>query len=336
MKLLRNPEIKRALVLELILTAVFAAAGFFIEFNCGMLIIGACACMITVTLFTARRDLGRIAELSSTLDRILNGGEPLGLQDSGEGELAILKSEVYKLTLRLRERTHELEAEKVYLNDSIADISHQLRTPLTTINLIMSFLRKKNLTEEDRMKYMRDIDQQLARIEWLITSLLKISKIDAGTADFRHEKVDIADLISAAVEPLLIPIEIKNQEFEFIADGEEGFIGDIKWSTEAIGNIIKNCMEHTPDGGRVEVRVHENELFTEIVVQDTGSGIDPADLPHLFERFYKGKNSAATSVGIGLAMSKMIISEQNGSIKAENRKDGPGAKFTVKFYKKLV
>lgn len=336
MKLFKNPGIKKAMTLDLILTAVFTVAGFFVMPQCGMLALAACVFLTCAWLFVSYKNLEKLSELSSTLDSILSGAEPLGLEDNSEGEYAILKSEVYKVTIRLREQAHELESEKIYLNDSIADISHQLRTPLTTINLLMSFLKKRDLSEEEKTKYILEIDQQLARIEWLITSLLKISKIDAGTAGFKKGPVSVTELISEAVSPLLVPMEIRDQEFKFDSEGDEQYEGDLKWSTEAIGNIIKNCMEHTPEGGTVEVKARENELFTEIVVQDTGSGITAEDLPHLFERFYKGKNSASTSVGIGLAMSKMIIREQNGSIKAENRRDIQGARFTVKFYKHTV
>ena len=237
------------------------------------------------------------------------------------------------MTGKLREHSYALQKEKIYLTDSIADISHQVRTPLTTINLIMSFMQKKNLSEEKRLEYNQEINHNLIRIDWLISSLLKISKIDAGTAGFKNEHVDVCELIDRSFDPLLIPIEIRQQTFSLEVTGKPGFMGDINWTCEALGNILKNCMEHTPEGGHLKVTAQENALYTEIIITDTGKGIDPEDMPHLFERFYKGKNASDSSTGIGLALARMIVQKQNGSIKLENRIEG-GAKFTIRFYKK--
>lgn len=275
---------------------------------------------------------GKIAELSEVVDMILHSDEFVLFKDTEEGELAILENEIKKMTIKLREHAFLLQKEKIYLTDSIADISHQLRTPLTTINLIMSFLRKHDLDVMDRLKYVNEINKHLNRIDWLISSLLKISKIDAGTAVFKQEKVSVAKVISKAVEPLMIPMEIREQVFDFASMGNETFKGDLNWSVEALGNIIKNCSEHTEENGHISVRAKENILYTEIIVEDNGTGIDKEDLPHLFERFYKGKSSADSSVGIGLALTRMIIQSQNGSIKVENRKT-KGSRFIIRFYK---
>jgi signal transduction histidine kinase len=175
----------------------------------------------------------------------------------------------------------------------------------------------------------------LEHIDHLVTVILKLSKFDAGTVELKKETVSVADLISKASEPFLVPMELRNQQLCVNINGNASFSGDLAWTAEAVGNILKNCMEHTPEGGVIKIDASENALFTEIVISDSGSGIDRDDLPHIFERFYRGKNASGQNYGIGLALARLIISEQNGTIKAENAAGG-GARFTVRFYKSVV
>ena len=172
----------------------------------------------------------------------------------------------------------------------------------------------------------------LDQIDWLISALLKMAKLDANTAKMMKEKVSVKALLQKAVEPLAIAMDVKDQALVIRQEGEESYFGDLHWSAEALLNILKNSMEHTPVGGTLTISVSENVLFTEIIIEDNGPGIHKEDLPHLFERFYKGKSSSQTSVGIGLALSRMIITQQGGTLKAENRSSG-GARFTIRFYK---
>ncbi len=332
MSILRNREVKNMTIALFVLTLVFTAMGFLINLQAGIVILIASLTFSFVDRLTTARRYRKIASLAEKLNRILNGSEVLLLEDNSEGELAILESEIYKMTLRLREHSYALQKEKIYLTDSIADISHQLRTPLTTINLLMSRLQRRSLPVEERIEKAREINQHLARIEWLVSSLLKISKIDAGTAGFKKERVSVEALITRAVEPFLVPMEIRDQTFEFFSQGKEIFIGDMNWTIEAVGNVIKNCMEHTPPGGTITVNAKETPLYTEITIKDTGPGFEQEDISRIFERFYQGKRASETGVGIGLALARMIILEQNGSIKAENHRQG-GAIFTIRFYK---
>ena len=244
-----------------------------------------------------------------------------------------LHSEIYKMTIRLREQQQTLTREKAYLADSIADISHQIRTPLTSINLLIGLLSEPKLTDARRQQLIHELYELLSRIDWLITTLLKISRLDAGTVQFKQEQVSLEELLKKSCVTLLIPMELRGQVLLIHADG--AFRGDFSWSCEAIGNIVKNCMEHTPEGGRIEIDATENALFSEIIIKDNGTGISPEDLPHIFERFYKGKDSDGKSFGIGLALSRMIIAGQGGTVKAENRKP-VGAMFTIRFYKGTV
>ncbi len=266
---------------------------------------------------------------------MLHSNTPIKFKKYREGELSILESELSKMTLRLREQALALTSEKKLLANSMADISHQIRSPLTSSNLILSLLREQNLPVPRRQQLTQELAQLLSRIDWLVESLLKISKMDAGTIPFKRDPILVADLIRHAAEPLLIPMELRSQTLTLDsgdhASAPPQFLGDYSWSTEAVLNILKNCMEHTPAGGSIHVSFSQNTIFTEIVIEDNGPGFDAKDLPHLFERFYKGKNASEQSVGIGLALARMIITRQNGTLKAENRPEG-GARFILKFY----
>jgi len=234
--------------------------------------------------------------------------------------------------VRLREQSDALRQDKVYLADSIADISHQIRTPLTTINIILSFLSRTGISEERRLELTNELKMLISRIDWLISALLKIAKLDAGTVNFQKDTISVQELIKRAAEAIAIPMELREQKLQVAINGNVTYEGDLPWSVEAVENILKNCMEHTPAGGTINISATENAIYTEISISDNGYGIAEEDLPHIFERFYKGKNSSDQSIGIGLALARMIITKQNGTVKADNNK-GAGARFTIRFYK---
>lgn len=334
MSILNEPDIRRGILADIGIGAAVSAVSFSLGIAAGIAALASCIIYTVIHAITNVRRYRAIARLSNSIDRILHGQDEILFTDSREGELAILTSEVTKMTVRLREQTDALAADKVRLTDAIADISHQLRTPLTSMNLTVSLLSKDGLSDERRLRLTRDLSRSLRRIDWLIDALLKISKIDAGTVGFRSERVSVAELIRRAAAPLMIPMELRGQEIRVHADSEE-YTGDMQWSVEAIGNILKNCVEHTPEGGSIEISSTENALFTEIVISDSGAGFTPGDIPHLFERFYRGKNADAASVGIGLALARTVITAQNGTVAASNGKNG-GAQFTVRFYKNIV
>ena len=334
MSILNEPDIRRGILADIGIGAAVSAVSFSLGIAAGIAALASCIIYTVIHAITNVRRYRAIARLSNSIDRILHGQDEILFTDSREGELAILTSEVTKMTVRLREQTDALAADKVRLTDAIADISHQLRTPLTSMNLTVSLLSEDGLSDERRLRLTRDLSRSLRRIDWLIDALLKISKIDAGTVGFRSERVSVAELIRRAAAPLMIPMELRGQEIRVHADSEE-YTGDMQWSVEAIGNILKNCVEHTPEGGSIEISSTENALFTEIVISDSGAGFTPGDIPHLFERFYRGKNADAASVGIGLALARTVIRAQNGTVAASNGKNG-GAQFTVRFYKNIV
>jgi len=249
-----------------------------------------------------------------------------------EGELSILKNELYKLSLTLNSQAELLLRDKTYLADSLSDISHQLKTPLTSMLMMVDFLEEDSLPEDKRKEFLRNISIGLERLEWLVQALLKLSKLDADAVRFKNETIDVYSLLKKAVEPLVIPMEIRGITLDMPQIQETVTMkGDFHWFMEALTNIIKNCMEHTKPDGRIKIAYSDNNLYTKIVIEDTGVGIDKEDLPHIFERFYKGKNSKSDSVGIGLALSKQIITRQKGSIEVTSIAM-VGTKFEIKIY----
>ena len=332
-KLLKNKEVRKTLILQLVIAIVGFIATFSVDNRAGIVVAIISAFFILIHYISTYERYRKIASLAADINSVLHGDNAISLENYTEGELAILHSEIYKMTIRLREQQQKLMSDKAYLADSIADISHQIRTPLTSINLLVQLLSAPNLSDERRQELTHELYGLLSRIDWLITTLLKISKLDAGTVQFKAEKVSLETLINKSCSTLLVPIELRGQELVINATGD--FVGDLAWTCEAIGNIVKNCMEHTSEGGKIEIEATENALYTEIVIKDNGTGISKEDMPHIFERFYKGKDSDDKSFGVGLALSRMIITSQKGTVKAENRKP-TGAMFSIRFYKGTV
>lgn len=328
-----NKELRLGVLAFLIGSLGFTVAGFFVSPVCGWLVLVVCTAMFAIYLATELHRYHRLRKLSQDLDELLVSGKYMEIREYEEGELSILANQIQKITLRLTEAAETVKADKTYLADSLADISHQLRTPLTAMNLTVSMLHSPGLTEEKRRELTGELRGLLNRIEWLVETLLKISKLDAGTVKLAKDTVSVKDLITRAAEPIAIPMDLRNQKL-VVRCGTEQFTGDLVWSAEALGNILKNCMEHTPEGGAITVTATETPLYTQIEVEDTGSGFDHKDIPHLFERFYKGSNASENSYGIGLALARTVITAQNGTIQAMN--GNPGARFIIKFYKQVI
>ncbi len=276
-----------------------------------------------------------LRRLSGEIDRILHGSGELVLGSYEEGEISILRDEIYKMTVRLREQSETLAGDKEALADSLADISHQIRTPLTTLNLMTARMMREGDDPEQRKRILREMNRMLERIEWLITALLKMSKLDAGAIRLEPTDISMEGFLKKVMEPFEIQMDLRDQRCRI--EGAEGmtFTADEAWTLEAVRNVVKNSLEYTPDGEALEISCEDNPLYTEISVCDSGPGIAPEDLPHLFERFYKGKNAGSSSFGIGLALAQSIMSRQNGVIRAENRRQG-GSRFRIRFYKQTI
>jgi signal transduction histidine kinase len=334
--LLRNKEIQIYLLfLSLISLIAIGLAAFLFSYMAALFTFITTGLLIGFSLFFTAWRYREIEKLSNYIRQISNGHYSLDVRDNDEGELSILKNDIYKVTLKLSEHSSLLQEDKIKLTNAISDISHQLKTPLTSMMVMADLLNDSKLNETKRVEFTRNIRVQLERIEWLVSSLLKLSKIDAGTIRFKKDQVVVRQLIQKAVETILIPMDIKEQTL--IVDGEDevSFLGDVNWTVEAIINILKNCVEHTQEGGVISISFSENPLFTEIKIKDNGKGISKKDLPYIFKRFYKGENAGEDSVGIGLAMAYSIIKSQNGSLEVTSEK-GKGSSFQISFYKQVI
>lgn len=328
-----NKELYLGLLLILVVSAGLTAVGFAVSVVCGVLVLAACLLVSGIHVLTERYRYRSLQKLSADLDALLISGTPLAIREYREGELSILADQIQKLTLRLTEYAEAMEADKRYLADSLADISHQLRTPLTAMHLTAAMLRSPELSQEKRIALTGELRGLLDRTDWLVETLLKLSKLDAGTIKLAQEPVSVRELIWRASAPLAIGMDLRDQQLA-VHCRDQLFIGDLIWSAEALGNILKNCMEHTPEGGTITVTAQETALYTQIEVEDTGPGFLQKDIPHLFERFYKGANASKNSCGIGLALARTVIASQNGTVQAMN--GGTGAKFVIKFYKQVI
>lgn len=316
-----------------IITAVSAVACIFIQPWCALVCVLTGACLTAVFLVYTKKRINKIAELNNYLSLVCSGNFELDIADNAEGELSILKNNLYKVIILLRSQNEQLKKDKVYLADSLADISHQLKTPLTSM-MVMTDLIRSDSEPDKRAELIGIMETQLDKMKWLITNLLKLSKLDAGTAGFKHEIFSVKEVISQSVTPFLVAMDLKGINFiDMTSDFE--IKGDDNWSTEAFANIIKNCLEHTERDGTITVSSEITTLYNSIIITDNGCGIAPQDLPHVFERFYHGKNSGGDSVGIGLALAKAVFENENAGISVESR-ENEGTKFEIRFYKSVI
>lgn len=251
-----------------------------------------------------------------------------------EGRLSTLQSEIYKMASCLKEESGGAQKEKKYLSDMLSDISHQVKTPLTAITIMTDLLKSPDLTEEKRLEFTANIDVQVNRITWLIRNLLTLSQLEAEVLKLKRESVSLKELLAQTIQPFEIMAEVREIKLSCRTEAEISLPLDIHWTVEALSNILKNCLEHTPKGGHISIHVWQNNFSTNIRIKDNGSGIAPEHLPHIFERFYRGDTSSKSSVGIGLALSRKIVLLQNGDITAKSE-PGSGTEFLIKFYSEI-
>lgn len=275
----------------------------------------------------------KIAEINEYIKQINNKNYILKIEENDNGELSKLRNELYKTTVLLKETAEISEKEKENLSTAIADISHQLKTPLTSIRIMLDNIQDNpDMEKAVRDDFLADISKQIDWISSLVVALLKIAKFDAGTIKMENNEINAKNLIDNIVSNLAILMELKNIEIITNVDEKATFIADYKWQQEALTNILKNAIEHSKQSSRIYITVENTSLFLKIIIKDEGSGIDKEDLKHIFQRFYKTKNSSENSIGIGLPLAKAIIEQSNGYIKVET-KYGEGTSFEVKYIK---
>lgn len=275
----------------------------------------------------------KIKEINAYINQINNKNYTLKIKDNKDDELSKLRNELYKTTIILKEAAENSKKEKEELSTALADISHQLKTPLTSIRIMLDNINDNpDMAEDVRNDFILEISKQVDWISSLVISLLKIAKFDAGTIKMENEKINVQKLISDVIDSLAILIEVKEIKIETNIDNNASFIADYKWQKEALINILKNSVEHSYQGSKILITAENNSVFLKIKIQDYGQGINKEDLKHIFERFYKAKNSSEDSIGIGLSLSKAIIEKNNGYIKVDSEL-GKGTIFEIKYMK---
>ena len=305
---------------------MFATTGF---------LAGICLFAITYA-FRNKTEAKRIEELSDYLEQV-NMGKAVVLSVSGEDLFSKLEDEIYKTVTFLYQTKDAAVQAKNDFAENLSNIAHQIKTPITAISLSLQTLSEMPMKKEYEKDRMEQIKKQLNRLIHLEESLLVLSRLDAGTLMFQKEDVDVFTLLVLAADNLQELFADSGTFIDIPESGEMAVTADLNWTMEAVINVMKNCMEHNA-GGTVHCSYGQNPLYTEILIWDEGDGFAKEDIPHLFKRFYRGKNADAggnirgSGIGIGLALSKEIIEHQNGTIRAKNLPNG-GACFEIRFYK---
>ena len=287
--------------------------------------------LIGLFLIYDRRKDKELAQITKYIEEINRKNYSLKIDEISEDELSILKNEIYKTTIMLKENADNSFKDKINLKKSLEDISHQLKTPLTSILVILdNLIDDEDMDKEIRQDFIRDIRREVSSINFLVQSILKLSKFDSNTIKFIKENRLLKDIVNESVKNVSMLCDLKNVDIEVNGESKAKVNCDFMWEVEAVTNIIKNCVEHSNNGSKITVNYEQNNVYSSIIIQDFAGGIDKEDLPHIFERFYKGKNASQDSVGIGLALAKTIIENDNGNINVET--DNIGTKFIIKYF----
>ena len=330
---MNDRELRIILIVSSVLTAVLSIICAFFSKICAVLCLALGIILIIIFTVVTKQRYKNLNDLNDYLSLVCKGIYDMNIDDNTEGELSILKNNLYKVITLLQSQNEYLKNDKLYLADSIADISHQLKTPLTSM-MVMCELLENEENPEKRQEFVAVINNQLSKMKWLITNILKISKLDADATEFKRDEVSILSVLDDSLKPFALTAELKNVAIQNSAN-DFVFNGDESWTVEAVSNIVKNCLEHTNDGGKIIISSDSTNLYNKLTISDNGCGIAKEDLPHIFERFYHGKNSSKDSVGIGLALAKTVFEKENASVSVESEQ-GRGSVFEIRFYKSVV
>lgn len=290
-----------------------------------------CLVYLTIIINNDKKKEKEINEVIKIIEEINNKNYSFKMKDINEEDLSLLKNEIYKTTIMLNEISEISKKDKKELEESLEDISHQLKTPLTSILIMIdTLLDDEDMDQNTREDFLRNMKREVMNINFLVKSILKLSRLDTNTVKFISKKESVKEIINEAILNVSLLSDLKNVKIE--TNLTDSFITcDYKWQIEALTNILKNSIEHSYENNKVLIESSENNAYVKITIKDFGSGIAKEDINHIFERFYKGKDSDYDSIGIGLALSKSIIEKQNGKISVESSDDG--TTFTIKYFK---
>ena len=273
-----------------------------------------------------------IKDIIKCIEQINKKNYEIQIDSISEDELSILKNEIYKTTIMLKEAAENSSKDKLNLKKSLEDISHQLKTPLTSILVMLdNIIEDSNMEEKIRNDFIVDIKRNVLNINFLVQSLLKLSKFDANTVHFVKQENDLKTIVEESIKNVSTLCDLRNINIKLNIKENSKIICDDKWQIEALTNIIKNAIEHSKNNSNIIINIENNNVYSMIEVIDFGEGIAKKDIKHIFERFYKCKNTKTDSIGIGLALAKTIIEEDKGTISVESNK--LETKFIIKYYK---
>ena len=273
-----------------------------------------------------------IKDIIKCIEQINKKNYEIQIDSISEDELSILKNEIYKTTIMLKEAAENSSKDKLNLKKSLEDISHQLKTPLTSILVMLdNIIEDSNMEEKIRNDFIVDIKRNVLNINFLVQSLLKLSKFDANAIHFVKQENDLKTIIEESIKNVSTLCDLRNINIKLNIKENSKIICDDKWQIEALTNIIKNAIEHSKNNSNIIINIENNNVYSMIEVIDFGEGIAKKDIKHIFERFYKCKNTKTDSIGIGLALAKTIIEEDKGTISVESNK--LETKFIIKYYK---
>ena len=289
--------------------------------------------IFVIYLYYHNKDRKKINEITNYIKEINRKNYYLDILDNNEDELSLLKNELYKITIMLKEQTENLKKDKINLKDSISDISHQLKTPLTSIFILLDdIIENPNMDKKTKDEFLYSIRKEVNNIQVLVQNLLKLSKFDANVIEFKNDKINVLSLLNKVVDKIEIIRELKGILINIDCDDKTYINGDFAWEVEALSNILKNSIEYSNNDSSIDISVEDNPFYVKITISDYGIGMSEKDLKNIFKRFYKGENSISSSVGIGLNLSKKIIEKDNGFIIASSTKD-VGTTFEIKYMK---
>lgn len=303
----------------------------FMKIEVSIIFIGSIILLLIFILYERNQDK-EIDEITKYLEAINNKNYTLKIDENSEDELSILKNELYKVTVMLRENASNSLKDKINLKIALEDISHQLKTPLTSILIILdNLIDNPEMDYQTRVEFLHDLKRESIRIQSLIQSILKLSKFDSNTVQFIKQDIYLKQIVDEAIKNTESLADLKNIKINVEGNKKIKLNCDLLWQTEAVTNILKNCIEHSSENTKIDIKYNNNSVYSYITITDYGEGISKEDIPHIFERFYRGKNSANESIGIGLSLSKTIIESNNGIITVESNNNK--TTFTIKYFK---
>lgn len=303
----------------------------FIKIEIILLITTSISLLIVFMLYERKQDK-EIDKITKYLEAINDKNYTLKIDENSEEELSILKNELYKVTVMLRENASNTLKDKINLKRALEDISHQLKNPLTSILIILdNLIDNPEMDYQTRVEFLHDLKRETTRIQSLIQSILKLSKFDSNTVQFIKQDIYLKQIVDEAIKNTGSLADLKNIKINVEGNKKIKLNCDLLWQIEAITNILKNCIEHSKENTQIDIKYNNNSVYSYITITDYGEGISKEDLPHIFERFYRGKNSSNESIGIGLSLSKTIIESNNGIVSVESNSDK--TTFIIKYFK---